>query len=150
LKVYADTSVYGGAFDPEFQRASRAFFEQVEAGRFRLVASAIVLREVRGAPEEIRRLAGAMLAEGELVDVTAEAVTLQDAYIEAGIVGPASEADALQVACATVTGCQMIVSWNFRHIVHYQKIALYNAINIVQGYSEIRIHSPLEVIEHED
>ena len=50
---------------------------------------------------------------------------------------------------ATVAGCQMIVSWNFRHIVHYQKIALSNAINVVEGYSEIRIHSPMEVISHD-
>jgi len=44
----------------------------------------------------------------------------------------------------------MIVSWNFRHIVHYQKIPKYNAVNVLNGYAPIAIHSPLEVIPDED
>ncbi|RKZ47314.1 MAG: hypothetical protein DRR16_21720 [Candidatus Parabeggiatoa sp. nov. 3] len=55
----------------------------------------------------------------------------------------------LHVALATVAGCQLIVSWNFKHIVHFQKIPLYRAINIVKGYTEINIYSPPEVIDYE-
>ena len=44
----------------------------------------------------------------------------------------------------------MIVSWNFKHIVHYQKIPLYNAVNTLQGYGNIFIYSPLEVMGYED
>lgn len=40
----------------------------------------------------------------------------------------------------------MIVSWNFKHIVHYQKIPLYNTVNVRQGYDAIFIYSPLEVV----
>ena len=58
--------------------------------------------------------------------------------------------DALHVAVATVSGCSLIVSWNFKHIVHFQKIPLYNAINAIQGYPQIAIFSPLEVIRYED
>jgi hypothetical protein len=43
----------------------------------------------------------------------------------------------------------MIVSWNFKHIVHYEKITLYNSINILEGYQQIAIYSPLEVISYE-
>ncbi|MDP2303827.1 MAG: hypothetical protein Q8N03_15530 [Ignavibacteria bacterium] len=57
--------------------------------------------------------------------------------------------DALHVALATLSGCSIIVSWNFKHIVHFEKIALYNAINISEGYQQISIHSPLEVISYE-
>ena len=41
-------------------------------------------------------------------------------------------------------------SWNFRHIVNFQKIPRYNAVNTLNGYKEIAIYSPLEVIEYED
>jgi hypothetical protein len=41
------------------------------------------------------------------------------------------------------------VSWNFRHIVHFEKSRLYNAINRLRGYAEIEIRSPLEVIDYE-
>jgi hypothetical protein len=44
----------------------------------------------------------------------------------------------------------MIVSWNFRHIVHFQKMPLYNAVNALHRYPAIEIHSPAEVIEDED
>ena len=58
--------------------------------------------------------------------------------------------DALHVAIATVSGCDIIVSWNFKHIVHYDKIALYNAVNRINGYKDIFINSPAEVIDYED
>ncbi len=85
----------------------------------------------------------------EFCEVHDDAVILQQAYLEAGIVGESSMTDALHVALAAVLGCRMIVSWNFRHIVHFQKIPLYNAINRVYGYPEIAIHSPLEVVSDE-
>jgi len=37
LRVYADTSVFGGCFDKEFDDESRAFFEQVSSGKFVLL-----------------------------------------------------------------------------------------------------------------
>lgn len=42
----------------------------------------------------------------------------------------------------------MIVSWNFKHIVHFEKIPLYNAVNTLQGFGPIQIYSPLEVAGH--
>jgi hypothetical protein len=33
---------------------------------------------------------------------------------------------------------------------HFQKIPLYNAINTLQGYQQIAIFSPREVIQYED
>ena len=63
-----------------------------------------------------------------------------------GILGSRWLDDALHVAIATVSQCDMIVSWNFKHIVHYNKIPLYNAFKTLQGYKEILIYSPLEVI----
>jgi hypothetical protein len=75
---------------------------------------------------------------------------LRDAYLQAKIVTPKYSDDALHVALATVSGCSLIVSWNFQHIVHFQKIPLYNAMNTLQGYQPIAIFSPREVIRYED
>ena len=148
--VYADTSVYGGVFDEEFEFASRVFFRQVESGRFELIVSPIVELEIAGAPERVRAFKDRFFVGKPAPPVSGEVFHLQQAYLRAGIVGPQREADALHVAFATVAGCRMIVSWNFKHIVHYEKIALYNAINIVEGYPEIGIHTPQEVIAYED
>ncbi len=58
--------------------------------------------------------------------------------------------DALHVALATVSNAKMIVSWNFKHIVNFQKGPLYNAVNQLKGNEPIDIYSPLEVIDNED
>jgi hypothetical protein len=49
-----------------------------------------------------------------------------------------------------LSGCSLIVSWNFKHIVHFEKIPLYNAINTVNGFQNIAIFSPQEVIKYEE
>jgi len=50
----------------------------------------------------------------------------------------------------TVSKAKLIVSWNFKHIVNFQKIPLYNAVNTLNGFGEIAIYSPPEVIENEN
>ena len=91
-----------------------------------------------------------MLELTEVVNISEDALQLRRAYLDVGIVAPKSTADALHVALATVAGCSLIVSWNFKHIVHFQKIPLYRAVNTVKGYAEINIYSPLEVINYEE
>jgi predicted nucleic acid-binding protein len=150
IRVYADTSVYGGCFDRQFDSASARFFEQARLGRFRPVISAIVQAEIAVAPITVRKLFDEILDIGEVIEVTDEAIRLRQAYLDAGIVTSKSANDALHVALATASRCSLIVSWNFRHIVHFQKIPLYNAINVVNGYWALAINSPSEVIEDEN
>jgi hypothetical protein len=77
-------------------------------------------------------------------------IDLQNAYIKEGIVTEKFLPDALHVALATVSEASMIVSWNFKHIVNFQKIPLYNAVNTLKGYEHIAVYSPLEVIGNEN
>ena len=150
IRVYADTSVFGGVYDDEFKQSSLTFFAQVEAGQFVLVTSAVVQDEMVAAPRTVRRFFEEMLGFAEVADITENALDLRDAYLQAKIVTPKYSDDALHVALATVTGCTLIVSWNFQHIVHFQKIPLYNAVNVLRGYQPIAIFSPWEVIRYED
>ncbi|WP_232826249.1 hypothetical protein [Cyanothece sp. BG0011] len=112
--------------------------------------SSVVSREIQPAPEKIKDFFKEMITYAELVEITSPALQLRQAYIDAGVVTKKSMLDALHVALASVSGCSMIVSWNFKHIVHFQKIPLYRAINVVKGYAQIDIYSPLEVINYED
>lgn len=149
-RVYVDSSVFGGLFDREFAADSRTFFEQVQAGRFKLLSSFLVSDELERAPDAVREFFDSMLSTTELVRVSQEAITLQEAYLSAGIVTSKSAADGLHVALATVAGADLIVSWNFRHIVHFQKVPRYNAVNRLYGWPELAIHSPKEVLVYED
>jgi len=149
IRVYVDASVFGGCLDEEFEAASQTFFDQVRAGRFVVVSSAVVRQELGPAPEEVRRIYLETEPFVEFVEVTDAARRLQAAYLRAGIVGESGKLDALHVAIATVCRCQAIVSWNFRHIVHFEKIPLYNGVNLVEGYGPLGIHSPQEVVVYE-
>lgn len=149
-RVYADTSVFGGAFDEGFDFASRRFFEEVRSGRFHLVLSAVVEDELVKAPDRVRRLYDEISALAEFVPVSEEADALHRAYLDAGIVSAGSRLDALHVALAAVSRCAIIVSWNFRHIVNYRRIPMYNGINMAAGLNAIAIYSPLEVTADEN
>ncbi|HRY18746.1 MAG TPA: type II toxin-antitoxin system VapC family toxin [Candidatus Competibacteraceae bacterium] len=150
MKVYADTSVFGGVYDEEFAEPSKAFFSEVDAGKFKLFVSAIVQAEIASAPQQVQDFFQCMLATAEIIELTQEVLNLRNAYLDAGIITPKSIDDAAHVALATISGCDMIVSWNFKHIVHFQKIPKYNAVNTLNSYHSINIFSPLEVIEYDD
>ena len=149
-RTCADASVFGGAFDEEFATASSAFFKEVRGGRHILVVSTLVRSELQPAPDEVGELFADLRPFMEVAEITPEADRLRQAYLDEGIVSPKRADDAMHVALATVSGCPVIVSWNFRHIVHRLKIPLYNAVNTLRGCPGIAIHSPREVIEYEE
>lgn len=149
-RIYADTSVYGGCFDPEFQAASRLFFDQVRQGRFRLVASPLVEEEIDGAPPRVVEHFRSLAAILEVIAVTPAARQLQRAYLDAGIVSERSAEDALHVALATIHACPILVSWNYKHIVHIEKGPRYNAVNMLRGLPAVAIAAPAEVVRYEE
>lgn len=148
MRIYADTSIFGGLFDQEFKQATGQFLAEIDAGRHILVTSAVVEAEIEPAPDAVRTLFARYEAMAEIVPVTEAALALQQHYIQAGVVTTKSLDDALHVALATVSACNLIVSWNFKHIVHFDKIPKYNAVNTLNGYGFIGIFSPLEVIDY--
>jgi len=115
-----------------------------------LVTSAVVKEELMTAPKKVQDLFIEISKYAEILDITKDALMLQDSYLKARIVPPKYSNDALHVALATVSRCELIVSWNFKHIVHFRKIPLYNKINVDQGYTQVGIFSPLEVIVYEE
>jgi len=148
-RIYLDTSVFGGVFDDEFSRPSRILFDQIKSGLYVLVTSAVVQQELNGAPKAVTDIFDEIIPFAEIVDVSEQALKLRSAYLEEKIISSKYAEDALHVALATVTECKILVSWNFKHIVHFDKISLYNAVNVLNGYNSISIFSPQEVIAYE-
>lgn len=148
--AYVDTSVFGGVYDSEFEEHSRSFFDQAHEGRFTIVTSPLVLDELQSAPLRVQELYRQFEKSVRVQEVSDPVADLLNSYMDAHIVGERWRADAFHVALATIAGCQVIVSWNFRHIVHMQKILLYNEVNRVNGYPALGIYTPSEVIEYEE
>jgi hypothetical protein len=150
LWIYSDASVIGGCEDPEFAVHSCALWEQFVGGPHVLVLSAHTLRELVDAPDAVRTRVDSVPLEHQIVlGDSQEAFDLADAYLRRGIVGPGSRGDALHVALATVGRADVLVSWNFRHIVNLGRIRLFHSVNLERGYGLIEIRSPEEVLEYE-
>jgi hypothetical protein len=150
-RVYIDTSVLGGCFDPEFARWSNALMADFRSGRLKPVISEIITAEIADAPPEVRVLLADLLAlTPETLVITPEVLALADAYQTHGILTAKFYADGLHIALATSAEVDLLVSWNFRHIVHYEKIRLFTAVNLERGYKPLAIYSPREVASDEE
>ncbi len=144
--IYIDTSVIGGCFDSEFAKWSDGLIQDFRIGSFKPLLSEIIAAEVENAPVQVQKLYEELLAlNPEIVSVNNEMAELADAYQKHNILTPKYYDDGLHIAIATVTEADMLVSWNFRHIVRAEKIRLFNAVNLENGYKPIQIYSPREV-----
>jgi hypothetical protein len=147
MRLYCDTSVFGGCFDEEFSEASNRLFELVREGAFRLVLSETTTDELDRAPDRVQALVNSLPPGSvEYIEQTQEIENLCMAYIHSGVVGPSSRSDAAHIAAASVARVDLIVSWNFKHIVHFEKIRGYHGVNLLMGYLAIPIFAPPEVI----
>jgi predicted nucleic acid-binding protein len=151
LRIYADTSLFGGCFDREFEVHSKRFFELVRIGRIFLLISDLVERELLEAPARVRSHRASLDRLNVLpVEITAEVHLLRDAYISAGVVGERSLDDALHVAAATASRADAIVSWNFRDIDGLRRVRGYNHVNHGLGYGELTIVTPRSVLANDE
>jgi len=143
LRIYADTSVFGGCFDDEFSVESHRLLKRVIDGAIILVISDLVLIELDSAPIRIRKILDNFPSDSlEFVTISSETERLCESYLNANVVGPSSRGDAYHIAIATVNRVDLVVSWNFKHIVHFEKVRRFNAVNLLQGYQQIDIRAP--------
>ena len=149
-RIYVDTSVFGGCEDVEFIDHSRSLVSAMAKGEYAMVISEVTLVELEKAPVPVRahleRIPESLI---EVLSLDAEAEALAAEYIRDGAVGKNQRADALHIAIATVARVDVLVSWNFKHIVNLRRIHAFNAVNLKQGYPVLEIRNPREVIGDE-
>ena len=150
-RLYFDTSVFGGVYDEEFEEISTLLFEKVKLGQMICVYSDLSETELKNAPENVRNFFINLPKENtEFIEVTEEAYLLADKYMAEKVVGQTSADDCRHIATATINKVDILVSWNFKHIVNVYKIRGYNSINLRCGYSQLDIRSPQEIVYNED
>lgn len=150
-RIYIDTSVVGGCFDEEFSKWSNKLFEDFVVGNRIAVVSDILIGELSKAPDKIKNKVKEIPAGNlEIINKNDDVISLAESYINNNAINQKFSDDALHIACATIYKADVLVSWNFKHIVNLRRIRLYNGINLTKGYSLIEIRSPREVILDED
>ena len=139
-RVYIDTSVVGGQFDKEFSADTIPFFEAVTNGKLIILVSDLIEAELLGAPQHVRDFLTTLPPQQiENIRLTRDAADLASQYILAKVVGQTSRADCQHIAMATLEKVDVLVSWNFKHIVNLDKIRGYNGINYQLGHNMIEI-----------
>lgn len=151
LVLYIDTSVIGGYYDIEFEKETKLLFQAVLNNEFDIVYSNITDDELINAPEKVRNLLSTIPNSNKTrIELTEDAMQLADAYIAENVVGKTSREDCFHIALATIYKADVLVSWNFKHIVNVIRIRGYNAVNMKLGYQTIDIRSPKEIIVYEN
>lgn len=150
-RFHFDTSVFGGVFDTEFEEATFQLFERVKLGKVFCVFSDLTETELLNAPERVKSYFKSLPRHYcEKVSVSDEMLLLATKYIEENVVGKTSFDDCVHIAAATICKVDILVSWNFKHIVNVYRIRGYNSINIRNNYQVLEIRSPKEILEYED
>jgi hypothetical protein len=149
-KIYLDTSVIGGCFDTEFMEWSNKLIDEILAGERLSVLSDITIDEIQDGPEHVRKKMDELLkSNNELVAADKETDDLAKKYILEGAISENYFEDAQHIAIGTVFKVDVLVSWNFKHIVNLDKIRLYNAVNLKNGYQILEIRTPREILKED-
>lgn len=147
FRVYADTSVFGGCSDNEFSEYSKKLVNEFKQGIKRLIISDLTLKELENAPVEVQEILHEIPEKfKEYILLEYDSRFLAQKYIEEKAISQKHMIDSQHIAMASVNRVNVLVSWNFKHIVNLRRINLYNSTNLKYGYPIIEIRSPREVI----
>jgi predicted nucleic acid-binding protein len=150
-KYYIDTSVFGGYFDPEFEDTTRDFFKEIYDKKIVIFYSEMTESELEDAPEKVKKLIRELPKKNvEYIEITEDSLYLADKYIQENVVGKTSRDDCIHIALATINRADVLISWNFNHIVNLKRIRGYNAVILKYGYPTLEIRSPKEMIDYEN
>lgn len=107
--------------------------------------------ELVNAPEKIKDFIRRLPFESiEYIEISEESIELSNKYINDNVVGKTSRDDCIHIAIATLNKVDVLISWNFKHIVNLKRIHGYNSVYLKSGYPTIEIQSPKEMIDYEN
>lgn len=147
VRIYIETSIIShlDAPDrPDWMQETALLWKDLQAGKYEAVVGDSVIAELEKCHEPKRTF---MLEEldkihYDLVVGTDESKRLADEYIRLGGLPKKSRMDAMHLALATLANCDVIVSWNFSHIVNLQAMTAVDTVNTFERLKPIRIVSP--------
>jgi predicted nucleic acid-binding protein len=143
LRVYIDASVFGGYFDDEFRVGTEEFFTELLSGTGIPLVSDTLVAELAVAPEAVQSLLERVLDSGaERLLVSDEVEELRDKYVAAQVLSHKWSNDAMHVAHASMSRADVIVSWNFKHLVNPLRIRGFNGVNAAHGFRPVVIMTP--------
>ena len=154
LKVYLDTSVisYLQQEDaPEKTRITLELWEKFKGNTFDVCLSDLTLLEVGNCEEPKASFMRNKLDEipYSRLFIDSLVVELANDIVKIGILTENSIEDCQHIAVALINNCDIILSWNFRHLVNVKTIDGVRALSMIKGYKNINILNPMTLLEME-
>ena len=154
LKVYLDTSVisYLKQDDaPDETKITLRLWEKFKTGIYSIYLSQVDFTEMDKCEEPKLSFLKEKLNEidFEILEVKPSTQALAKEIINMGILTDKSFDDCIHIAVAIENECDIIVSWNFKHMVNIKTINGVRAITILKNQKNINILNPLTLLEME-
>ena len=147
LRVYLDTSVFSAYYDervPQRMVETEDFWKGLD--RFELSISELTKEELAQTPDADKRQKLDKLAKPfTILAVNREMKDLAQMYLDANIFTAVMFNDALHVAVAVLERQDVLLSWNFKHLVNRRRRAMISEVNISKGLPTIEILAPPEI-----
>ena len=133
-------------------RDTHKLWDEIKNGVYDIIFSDIVIEEIMRCPQpKLDKLLG-FLAEIEYqrIDSNDEIEEIAAQIIRLKILKEKSIDDCMHIGTAIVSGCDYLISWNFKHMVNVKTIKGVRAITNLLGYNSIDIIQPTMLVEMED
>ena len=116
---------------------------ELKAGKYEVAISDLTLLEIRQSPQskQISMLNYLGEIEYRVLHECDEIHALADEYVKNGVLTRKNRGDCLHIAFATLSECDVIVSWNFKHMVRLKTIRGVRAVNMINGFFK-----PIEIM----
>lgn len=152
LRLYLDTSVLNFYFADDSLKEkdiTQELFREIKSGNYMAFISSTVLEEISKASKQKQKKLLSLVEEYNLIplEIDEDIENLASLYIQNKIIPQKYEEDAVHIAVAVINELDVVVSWNFRHIVKLKTKLSVDGINRMEGYKGLEIYSPMEVID---
>ena len=155
LRLYLETTIFNFKFaddPPDKKEDTNKLFYEIGQGKYIPYTSDYVLQELLRAEEPKRTKMVDLIKQYNItfLEANENAELLADKYVSENIIPQKYKTDGIHIAMATIHDLDIIVSYNFHHIVKLKTIIGTESINLREGYKKIGIYSPTEVIENDE
>lgn len=146
MRLYLDTSVFSAYYDvrtPERMSMTRVFWKELE--KYEKLCSELVQEELGQAEPELAQKLMALTTGFRIIKIDDQTKSLALTYVQEGVVLRKYFSDAIHIAAAVRSDADILVSWNFRHLVRRSTRLLVNSVNAKLGVRTIEILAPPEI-----
>ena len=151
-RIYLDTSVISHLYapdTPEKMEDTLRLWEQIRAGEYEVVLSQVVFDELAKCDEPKKGYLMSFLEDipFTVIELDNDTIALAKIIIGRGVLAEKNFNDCRHIAAALLASCDIIVSWNFKHVVNAKTIKGTKVIAMTEGFKDILIYPPTMLVE---